>query len=45
LPTLIILNMADDLEGRGGQVDVAELSRQLSAPVALVSAVKGRGRR
>jgi ferrous iron transport protein B len=43
LPTLIILNMADDLEGRGGQVDVAELSRQLSAPVALVSAVKGVG--
>src|SRR5579863_4664656 len=43
LPTLIILNMADDLERRGGKVDVAELSRQLNAPVALVSAVKGAG--
>jgi ferrous iron transport protein B len=43
LPTLVILNMADDLAGRGGEVDVAELSKQLSAPVALVSAVKGIG--
>jgi ferrous iron transport protein B len=43
MPTLIILNMADDLERRGGKVDVAELSRQLNAPVALVSAVKGAG--
>src|SRR6202166_5288006 len=43
LPTLIILNMADDLERRGGKVDVAELSRQLNAPVALVSASKGLG--
>src|SRR5215471_7129690 len=26
LPTLIALNMADDLKGRGGEVDVAKLS-------------------
>src|SRR5438874_8851903 len=43
LPTLVILNMADDLEHRGGGVDVAELAMQLGSPVALVSASKGQG--
>jgi ferrous iron transport protein B len=43
LPTLVILNMADDLAGRGGDVDAAELSKQLNTPVALVSASKGMG--
>jgi ferrous iron transport protein B len=43
LPTLVILNMADDLAGRGGEVDAAELSKQLNTPVALVSASKGMG--
>ncbi|HEY2842529.1 MAG TPA: ferrous iron transport protein B [Bryobacteraceae bacterium] len=43
LPTLVILNMADDLKNRGGGVDVAELSMQLGSPVALVSASKGDG--
>jgi len=43
LPTLVILNMADDLAGRGGQVDTAELASQLGAPVALISASKGDG--
>ncbi|MEJ7607936.1 MAG: ferrous iron transporter B [Bryobacteraceae bacterium] len=43
LPTLVILNMADDLRSRGGEVDAAELSAQLGAPVALVSAAKGEG--
>jgi len=43
LPTLVILNMADDLKSRGGGVDVAELSMQLGSPVALVSASKGEG--
>src|SRR5881398_320950 len=38
LPTLIVLNMADDLSGRGGTVEVAALSQQLGAPVALISA-------
>ena len=32
LPTLIVLNMADDLEGRGGEVDAEALSQQLGAP-------------
>ena len=43
LPTLVILNMADDLAGRGGEVNAAELSKQLNTPVALVSASKGVG--
>ncbi|MEP7355082.1 MAG: ferrous iron transporter B [Acidobacteriota bacterium] len=43
LPTLVILNMADDLEKRGGGLDVAALSAQLGAPVALVSAYRGDG--
>lgn len=43
LPTLVILNMADDLAARGGSVDVPELSCQLGAPVALISAAKGQG--
>src|SRR5579872_3972747 len=43
LPTLVILNMADDLAGRGGEIDSAELAMQLGAPVALVSAAKGQG--
>jgi ferrous iron transport protein B len=43
LPTLIVLNMIDDLRARGGNVDAAELSRQLGAPVALTSAAKGEG--
>jgi ferrous iron transport protein B len=43
LPTLVILNMADDLHGRGGEVDAAELSKQLNTPVVLISASKGTG--
>ena len=43
LPTLIALNMADDLKGRGGAVDVDALSQQLGAPVALISASRGEG--
>lgn len=43
LPTLVVLNMADDLRERGGKVDVAALSKQLGAPVALISAARGEG--
>jgi len=43
LPTLVILNMADDLQSRGGTIDSTELGMQLGAPVALVSASKGNG--
>jgi len=43
LPTLILLNMADDLAVRGGKVDVAALAGELNCPVALISAAKGTG--
>ena len=43
LPTLIILNMADDLRNRGGTLDLTALSGELGAPVALVSARQGEG--
>lgn len=43
LPSLVVLNMADDLAQRGGDVDVEALARQLGAPVALVSAARGDG--
>jgi ferrous iron transport protein B len=43
LPTLIVLNMADDLRRRGGQLDLETLSAQLGAPVALISARQGEG--
>jgi ferrous iron transport protein B len=43
IPTLIILNMADDLRNRNGHVDLAALSAQLGAPVALLSARQGEG--
>ncbi len=43
LPTMIILNFADDLQKRGGEVDVAALARELGAPVAMISAASGQG--
>lgn len=43
LPTLVLLNMADELSKQGGQVDVLPLARQLGTPVALVSARTGEG--
>jgi ferrous iron transport protein B len=41
LPTLIILNMADDLRSRGGKLDLRKLSHELGAPVALINARGG----
>ena len=43
LPTLVILNMVDDLRGRGGTVDAALLAEQLGVPVVLTAASKGEG--
>jgi ferrous iron transport protein B len=43
VPTLVVLNMADDLRARGGRVDLAALSVQLGAPVVLASARVGEG--
>jgi ferrous iron transport protein B len=43
LPTLVLLNMADELHKQNGAVDVLSLARQLGTPVALVSAATGDG--
>ena len=43
MPTLVLLNMADDLALRGGKVDISALSAELNCPVALISAAKGTG--
>ncbi len=43
LPTLILLNMTDLMESRGGHIDPLKLARELGAPVAQISAVHGTG--
>ena len=43
LPTLVLLNMSDIMESRGGEIDPLKLAKELSAPVALISAVHGTG--
>src|SRR5271163_2205025 len=43
LPTMILLNMSDLMDARGGAVDPLRLAQELGAPVALVSATKGTG--
>ncbi|MGD0902534.1 MAG: ferrous iron transporter B [Terracidiphilus sp.] len=43
LPTLVLLNMSDLMEARGGQIDPLMLARELGAPVAQISAVRGTG--
>ncbi|MGA7857274.1 MAG: ferrous iron transporter B, partial [Terracidiphilus sp.] len=43
LPTLVLLNMSDLMESRGGQLDALKLARELGAPVAQISAVHGTG--
>lgn len=43
LPTLVVLNLSDDLASRGGSVDAEAVARQVGAPVAAVSARLGTG--
>ena len=43
LPTLVLLNMNDLMESRGGHIDALKLARELGAPVAQISAVNGTG--
>ncbi len=43
LPTLVLLNMSDLMQSRGGSVDTLKLARELGAPVALISATHGTG--
>ncbi len=43
LPTLVLLNMSDQLEARGGKIDTLALAKELGHPVALISAAQGTG--
>jgi ferrous iron transport protein B len=43
LPTLVLLNMSDQMEARGGNLDTLALARELGHPVALISASQGKG--
>jgi ferrous iron transport protein B len=43
LPTLVLLNMTDLMEARGGHIDPLKLARELGTPVAQISAVHGTG--
>jgi ferrous iron transport protein B len=43
LPTLVLLNMADQMEARGGVLDTLALARELGHPVALISAAQNKG--
>lgn len=43
LPTMVLLNMSDLMDARGGAIDPLLLAKELGAPVALVSAARGTG--
>lgn len=43
IPTVVALNMMDEVRVNGGSVDVKEMSRLLGVPVIPISAVKGEG--
>ncbi len=43
LPTLVLLNMTDLMEQRGGLVDSLKLAKELGTPVAQISASRGEG--
>lgn len=43
LPTLVLLNMSDLMETRGGEVDTLALAQELGVPVAKISAARGTG--
>jgi ferrous iron transport protein B len=43
LPTLVLLNMSDLMEARGGQIDTLALAQELGVPVAKISATRGAG--
>ena len=43
LPTLVLLNMSDLMEARGGVIDSLALAQELGVPVAKISATRGAG--
>lgn len=43
LPTMVLLNMSDLMDTRGGEVNTLALARELGVPVARISASRGTG--
>lgn len=43
LPTLLLINMADELAARNGFIDPLAMARELGTPTALISAARGTG--
>ncbi len=43
LPTMLLINMADELEQRRGFIDPLAVARELRTPTALISAARGTG--
>lgn len=43
IPTVIALNMMDELVGNGGSIDVKRMSRELGVPVVPITAAKNQG--
>lgn len=43
IPTVIALNMMDEVSKLGGKVDTEQLSRRLGVPVVPISAIRGKG--
>ncbi|HEY6446100.1 MAG TPA: ferrous iron transport protein B [Acidobacteriaceae bacterium] len=43
LPTLVLLNMSDLMDARGGHIDTLALAKELGVPVAKISATRGAG--
>ncbi len=43
IPTVLAINMSDQLERKGIEIDIELMSRELGCPVVLISSRKGRG--
>lgn len=43
VPTVLALNMMDEVRANGGTIDVEKMSRELGIPVVPISAIKGEG--
>ena len=43
LPTLVLINMVDELVSRNGYIDPLAVARELGTPTALISAARGTG--
>lgn len=43
IPTILVLNMMDEVRGNGGTIDVKKMSEKLGVPVIPVSAAKNEG--